>query len=189
MRTPTRQSGATLLVAMIMLVLITLLVINTVNLGSGSVQTVSNMQFKNQAAAAAEETLQDVISNKRFFETPSTVFTVPCEGSYNKKCIDTNNDQVVDVVVTLKQDPTCVRAKAVNNRELLMSDEEDRKCSIQADQSGFGQDRPGDPSLCAQSVWEIQAQADDRITQASADARQGVAVIVPTDAINTSCPL
>lgn len=189
MRTPTRQSGATLLVAMIMLVLITLLVINTVNLGSGSVQTVSNMQFKNQAAAAAEETLQDVISNKRFFETPSSVFTAPCEGSYNKKCIDTNNDQVDDVVVTLKQNPACVQARVLNNSELDLNVQEDANCATQADQRGFGQGGATDSSSCARSIWEIQAQADDRITQASAIATQGVSVTVPTDSVNTSCPL
>ena len=179
----------TLLVAMIMLVLITLIVINTVNLGGGSVQTVSNMQFKNQAAAAAEETLQDVISNKRFFETPSTVFTEPCEGSYNKKCIDTNSDQTHDVVVSLTQDPACVQARVLNNSQLDMNVQEDANCATQADQRGFGQGGATDSSSCALSVWEIQAQATDRITQASSAAVQGVSVTVPTDSVETSCPL
>lgn len=189
MRTLKRQSGTTLLVAMIMLVLITLLVINTVNIGSGSVQTVSNMQFKNQATAAAEEALQEVISNKRFFETPSTVFAAPCEGSYNKKCIDTNSDQVDDVVVTLTRDPTCVQARVLNNSELNMNVQEDADCATQADQRGFGQGGATDSSSCARSIWEIQAQAEDRVTQASALATQGVSVTVPTDSVETSCPM
>lgn len=189
MRTLKRQSGTTLLVAMIMLVLITLLVINTVNLGSGSVQTVSNMQAKNQATAAAEETLQAVISNKRFFETPSTVFAEPCAGSYNKKCFNLDGDATPDIVVSLVQDPRCVQARALNNSELNMNVKEDADCATQGDQRLFGQGGSTDSSACARSVWDIQAQAIDMITQARSTATQGVAVTVPTDAVETSCPL
>lgn len=189
MRTPKRQSGTTLLVAMIMLVLITLLVINTVNLGSGSVQTVSNMQAKNQTTAAAEETLQTVISNKRFFETPSTVFAEPCAGSYNKKCFNLDGDSSPDIVVSLVRDPVCVKAMVQSNQGLQMSDPEDANCATQGDQRLFGQGGSGDSSACAESVWDIQAQAIDMVTQARSTAIQGVSVIVPTDAIDTSCPL
>lgn len=179
----------TLLVAMIMLVLITLLVINTVNLGSGSVQTVSNMQAKNQATAAAEETLQEVISNKRFFETPATVFAEPCAGSYNKKCFNMDADATPDIVVSLVRDPTCVKASTLKNGELNMNVQEDADCATQGDQRLFGQGGAPDNSACARSVWDIQAQALDMATQARSTATQGVAVTVPTDAIDTSCPL
>lgn len=177
---------------MIMLVMITLLVINTANLGSGSVQTVSNMQAKSQATAAAEETLQEVISSKRFFETPSTVFAEQCAGSYNKKCFNLDNDPegTPDIVVSLVRDPTCVQARAVNNMELRTTVEDEADCLVQADQRLSGMEGGGnDTSLCARSVWEIQAQAIDTVTQASSTATQGVAVIVPTDAVDTSCPL
>ena len=188
MKTPNRQQGSTLLVAMIMLVLITLLVINTVNLGSGSVQTVSNMQFRNQAAAAAEEALQEAISSKRFFETPSTVFTSPCNGSYNAKCIDTNGDSVSDVTVTLSPVPTCVQARVMTNGELLMSDEEESKCATPPAQESFGMGGPTDNSECARSMWEIRAQANDLVTQASVNVTTGVSVTVKKNDVDTSCP-
>ena len=188
MKTPNRQQGATLLVAMIMLVLITLVVINTVNLGSGSVQTVSNMQSRNQAAAAAEETLQSAISSKRFFETPSTVFATPCNGSYNAKCIDTNGDSVPDITVTLTPNPTCVQAKVIPNGELIMTDEDERNCATPPPQESFGMGGLPDNSECARSMWEIQAQANDLITQASVKVTQGVAVLVKKNDVDTSCP-
>lgn len=188
MKKPNRQSGTTLLVAMIMLVLITLLVINSVNLGSGSVQTVSNMQFRNQATAAAEEALQDVISNKRFFETPSTVFTTACNGSYNAKCIDSNSDGVTDVTVTLTPDPTCVQARVMTNAELDMTSEDDVNCATPPAQEAFGMGAPTNNSECARSMWEIRAQASDAVTQANVVATQGVSVTVPKNSVDTSCP-
>lgn len=183
-----RQSGATLLVAMIMLLLITLVVINTVNLGSSSVQTVSNMQSRNQATAAAEEALQEVISNKRFFETPSTVFTTACNGSYNAKCIDTNGDGTPDITVTLTPNPTCVQARVLTNADLNMSSEDDPNCATPPAQEAFGMAAPTNNSECARSVWEIQAQASDLVTQANMKVTQGVAVTVPKNAVDTSCP-
>lgn len=188
MKSPNRQTGATLLVAMIMLVLITLVVINTVNLGSGSIQTVSNMQFRNQATAAAEEALQEAISSTRFFNTPSTVYTTPCDGSYNAKCFDTNSDGVNDITVTLTRDPTCVQARVINNSELDMTIQDMANCAVQADQRDFGLGASTDRSLCAQSIWELQAAASDLVTQANAVVTQGVSVTVKTDAVDTSCP-
>lgn len=188
MKIPNRQSGTTLLVAMIMLVLITLLVINTVNLGSGSVQTVSNMQSRNQATAAAEEALQEVISNTNFFNTPSTVYTTACNGSYNAKCVDTNADGVSDITVTLTPNPTCVQARVLTNADLDMSVKEDADCATQAQQEGFGMDAPTNNSECARSMWEIRARAADTVTQATAIVTQGVSVTVPKNSVDTSCP-
>lgn len=191
MKTPVRQfrqRGATLLVAMIMLVLITLLVINTVNLGSSSMQTVSNMQFRQQATSAAEETLQEVISNKRFFESPATVFATPCNGSYNTKCVDTNGDNVADVTVTLSPVPTCVQAKVLTNAELNMSDPEEAGCATPPAQEAFGMAAPTNNSECARSIWDIRAEAKDEVTQTAVVVTQGLSVSVQKNAIDTSCP-
>ena len=182
------QQGTTLLVAMIMLVLITLIVINTVNLGGGSMQTVSNMQFRNQAGAAAEEALQEVISNKRFFETPETVFATACNGSYNAKCVDTNSDSQPDVTVTLTPNPTCVQARVLTNADLNMNVKEDADCATPPAQEAFGMAAPTTKSECARSMWEIRAEARDLVTEANAVATQGVSVTVPKNSVDTSCP-
>lgn len=188
MKTPIRQSGATLLVAMIMLILITMLVINTVNLGSSSLQTVSNMQHRNQAISAAEETLQSAISDKRFFESPQTVFTAPCNGSYNTKCVDTNGDGTTDITVALSPAPTCVQAKVLTNAELQMSDPEEAGCATPPAQETFGMAAPTNNSECAKSIWEIRALASDEVTQTTVAVTQGISVSVPKNAIDTSCP-
>jgi Tfp pilus assembly protein PilX len=188
MKIPYRQSGTTLLVAMIMLVLITLVVINTVNLGSGSIQTVSNMQHRSEVAAAAEEVLQEAISSKRFFETPTTVFGTVCGSSYNAKCIDTNGDNVPDVTVALNPPPTCVQARVLTNDQLNMSIKDQADCATPPAQEAFGMGAPTNNSECAQSMWEIRAQASDPVTQASAVATQGVSVTVPKNSVDTACP-
>lgn len=187
MKTPNRQQGATLLVAMIMLVLITLVVINTANLGSGSIQTVANMQYRNQVTAAAEAAVQEAISDKRFTETPETVFTTPCGDSYNSKCVDTNGDNQTDITVTLTPKPKCVQARVLTNADLQMTDIEESKCATPPAQETFGMAAPTNNSECARSLWEIRAVASDPVTQASATVTQGVAALVKKNDVDTSC--
>jgi Tfp pilus assembly protein PilX len=188
MKMPNKQSGVTLLVALIMLIVITMLVITSANLGNSSLQTVSNMQNRNEAVTAAQEALEEVVSSKRFFESPTTVFTTSCNGSYNAKCIDTNGDNTPDVTVTLTPVPTCVQARVMPNSELRMSDPEEAGCATPPAQEAFGMAAPTNNSECAKSIWEIRAVALDNVTQATAAVTQGVSVAVQKNAIDTSCP-
>jgi hypothetical protein len=62
------QRGAALVVSLIMLVLITLLVITALNLGSLGFRSVSNTQFRDEAIAAANVAIQQVISSPFYLE-------------------------------------------------------------------------------------------------------------------------
>ncbi|MBK7031669.1 MAG: pilus assembly PilX N-terminal domain-containing protein [Bacteroidales bacterium] len=57
-----RQSGATLVVGLIMLVAITLLMISAFSLSGGNLKAVSNMQFRNEAIAAANMGIEQTIN-------------------------------------------------------------------------------------------------------------------------------
>ena len=50
------ETGATLVVSLIMLVLITLMILAALAIGSANFKTVTNMQFRDEAVAAANDT-------------------------------------------------------------------------------------------------------------------------------------
>src|SRR5207302_6258410 len=68
---PHRQRGATLIVSLIMLLLITLLAVSSFTLGKGNLQIVGNMQQRQQAFAAAQGAVASVISSNQFSATPT----------------------------------------------------------------------------------------------------------------------
>lgn len=181
-----RQRGATLIISLIILILMTLIAVSAFNLGKGNLQVVGNMQRQNEAMAAAQEALEEAISTTRLFDSPTNIFLGSCGA--NVKCVDTNDDGVADVTVTLTPTPSCVKAATVKNATLDLSVAEDAGCSSGAVQSfGIAGASTGD-SLCSDSVWELNAVAVDTQSQASVTVTQGVAVRVSTDNVATSCP-
>jgi Tfp pilus assembly protein PilX len=181
-----RQRGVTLVVALIMLVLLTLLALTSFNVGRSNLQVVSNMQQRDETIAAAREVIEETISSTRFFATPGDVLAKPC-GAPNTRCVDTNGDGVPDVTVELTPPPTCVKANAIKNSDLDLSNEEDRGCSLGAGQVHGIEGANTGNSECANSVWEVNAVATDNATQASTTVTQGVAVRVAHDDIATNC--
>lgn len=192
MTTTRKQAGATLVIGMIMLVLMTLLAVTSFTLGRGEYQIISNMQFRSEAESAANQTLELVISNLNFANNPTNVFPAPCAGG-NTLCIDTTGDGVSDVTVSIgsRADaarPSCVVARMIKNSALDLNDNNDLGCAAGASQSfGVAGATTGD-SLCAHSVWDVQAQAVDTVTNARATVIEGLAVRVAADNIANSCP-
>lgn len=187
MKTLHRQQGITLVMALIMLVLLTLLALTSFNLGKSNLQVVSNMQQRDEAIAAAREVIEETISNTRFFNTPAAVLDTPC-GAPNTRCIDVNADGVNDITVTLTPAPVCVKAQIIKNSSLDLADTEDAGCSVGSAQNfGVAGAATGN-SECANSVWDVNAVAIDNTTQASVKVTQGIAVRVARDDIATNCP-
>lgn len=185
------QKGVTLVIALIMLVLITLLVVTSVNLGKGSLQAAGNMQHRNETINAAQEVIERVISTTRFVDSPTSVFLTPCDpNNANTKCVDVNSDGTNDVKVTLTPAPTCLLAQPIKTVSLDLSNKEDAGCSL-GQMQNFGIGMPGTSSgdsLCSDSLWEIRAEAEDMVTETKVVAAQGVSVRVSNDSIASSCP-
>jgi Tfp pilus assembly protein PilX len=182
-----RQRGVTLIVALIMLMLITLMVVTGLNLGKGSMQTVGNMQQRNQVNAAIDETLEEVISTTRFSDTPADVFFTPCNHVANTKCVDIDGDGATDVTVALTPAPACLTAQVIPATALNLAIAEDAGCVLGVTQDfGVANVVSGD-SLCANSTWEIKAVGTDAVTQTTVNATQGVNLRVTTDNIPASC--
>jgi Tfp pilus assembly protein PilX len=180
---PSRQTGAALIVSLIMLALITLLAITSFRLGKSNLQIVGNMQQRNQALVAAQAAIETVVSSLQFTQTPANAIPNPCNGVANTTCVDVNGDSVVDVNVTVT--PACVSNYVVPNSTLNWNNSNDQACIASAQQQTGIAGSGGNNSLCADTVWDTQATATDVLTSAKYVIDEGTAVRVPA---STTCP-
>ena len=95
MRAPRLERGATLLVALVLLIAITLFALSTFNMSSMNLRTTANMQTRGEAQNAAQEAIDRALSTAQFTTTPNNVFTSACGGA-NTLCADRNGDGTAD---------------------------------------------------------------------------------------------
>jgi type II secretory pathway pseudopilin PulG len=95
---PRAQRGVTLVIGLIMLVLITLIVTSAFILSGSNLKSVGNMQFRDEAVAAANRAIEQVLGSA--FTAAPTGEDVP---------VDIDNDGTTDYVVHITQ-PQCIRA-------------------------------------------------------------------------------
>jgi Tfp pilus assembly protein PilX len=98
-----KQRGATLLVGLVMLVVLTLLVVSAIRVSSTNLKVVGNMQVKSEAVAAAQQAIEGILSDVTNFYTPTARTTT----------VDINNDGIADYTVTLSA-PACLKLVAVD---------------------------------------------------------------------------
>lgn len=190
-----RQRGATLIIALIMLVLLTLFAVSSFNTAQTNVKVVGNMQQKAEALNAAQQAIETVLSTPQFIANPANAVPTPC-GTANTLCTDVTGDGVADFTATLigpdyptgPHQPTCVTVRLIKNQELNILNPEDLGCAAgqQSGAAGVAGAMTGD-SLCANTVWEIRARAVSSSSGAAATVTQGVGVRVSSDAAGTSC--
>lgn len=183
-----RQSGMTMVIALVLLAILTLVIVTSFRVGQTTLGIVGNMQSRTEAEMAADSAIQEAISTVRVFQTPGTVFLNPCNNANNTRCYDVNGDGTNDVTVTLTPQPACVQAQIISNAALNLAVPADAVCAAgSGNQFGIQGAASGD-SLCANSVWEVVAQARDTATGAEALVTEGVAIRVASEDIATSCP-
>ena len=190
-----RQRGATLIIALIMLVLLTLFAVSSFNTAQTNVKVVGNMQQKAEALNAAQQAIETVLSTPLFIANPANAVPTPC-GTANTLCTDVTGDGVADFTATLigpdyptgPHQPTCVTVRLIKNQELNVLNAEDLGCAAgqQSGAAGVAGAMTGD-SLCANTVWEIRARAVSSSSGATATVTQGIGVRVSSDAAGTSC--
>ena len=157
-----RQRGTALVISLIMLALITLLVLTAMNLASSGFRSVSNTQFHDEAVAAANFAIQQVIGSN---------FTAgPAAEEVN---VDLDNDGTVDYVVDVAT-PTCIFADV----------------AASADPSSLS--LPGAMTAAStwNTVWDIDATVapDSNAAGASVRVRAGVRVLLTQAQRDTVCP-
>lgn len=152
------QLGFTLLVGLIMLVLITLMVTTAFTLSTTNLKSVGNMQAKDEAIAAANQAIEQVLGS------PFT--TLPTAETIN---VDINNDGSADYVVAVAK-PTCVRA------------------SIETAAVKSSGSLPGMSTVNSyNTIWDIEATVDDAKTGAKTTVRSGVRILLTQAQKETVC--
>ncbi len=173
------QRGIVLVIALIMLLAITLMVVTTSNIADTNMRIVGNLEAREQARTAAIAALEEAISSSRFATSPGAMFLASCDVA-NRLCFDTNNDGYTDVTVQMA-DPECVSVIPKKNTEI-------DKFGDDVDCHFPGEDGTNIYSLCAASVWELEATATDVVTGAEVTVRQGVSILTSLNNIDTACP-
>ena len=102
-----RQRGATLLVALIMLVLLTMFAISSLNTSNTNLRVVGNMQARSEATNVAQEAIETTLSTTQFITNPANAVLNPC-GAANTLCKDMNGDGTNDFTTVLNPAPKCV---------------------------------------------------------------------------------
>ena len=183
-----RERGATLVISLIMLLLITLLAMSSFVLGKGNLQIVGNMQQRNQAFGAAQGAVAAVISSTQFTTSPANAIpaaAVPayCAAGANITCAGVNGDNQPDINVTVT--PNCDSIQPIPVTQLDYTNPNDAGCLVGAAQDFGVVGASNNNSMCSNSVWDIQAAASDAMSGATFIVDQGVAVRVPSTA---ACP-
>jgi hypothetical protein len=145
------QRGATLVVGLIMLVLLTLVVTTAFMMSSGNLKAVGNMQFRDEAIAAANFAIEQVISTD--FTTLPAGRVVQVDFETVDLDLDTSDDYFVTVAA-----PVCIQAVPVGGTVATLS--------------GVTSGVPS--STDWNTVWDIQAQVNNATTGAAVLVRQGV---------------
>lgn len=180
-----RQRGSTLMVSLIMLVVMSLIAITTFRLGKGNTQIVGNMQHRAEAAAAAQNVLEDVLSHTQFADTPGNAIVNPVGGASNVTYTSVNGGSNPDIKVEVTS--TCMSARVIPNNDptLNWSDQNDAGCLKSADQNFGVAGNDNNNSLCANTLWDVQATATETLSNSQTSLNQGVAIRVPA---TTVCP-
>jgi len=160
-RSASQQRGATLIVGLIMLVLITLIVVNAFMLSSTNLKSVGNMQVRGEAIAAANQAIETLISDSTSFTGALGVH------SYS---VDINKDGINDYTVAVAP-LVCLRA--VQGASAAPSGAE----------TGGG--------LSGSSDWatefDISATVTDAASGASVTVREGIRVLLTQSQKDAAC--
>ena len=189
------QRGATLIVALIMLVLLTLFALSSFSTANTNLKVVGNMQQRSEALNATQAAIETVLSTPQFIANPANAVAAPC-GAANTLCADVTGDGVADFTTSLigpdypapPHQPTCVTVRVIKNQDLVLTNPEDLGCAAgqQAGAAGVAGAMTGD-SLCANTVWEIRARTVSASSSATVTVTQGVGVRVSSDAAGSAC--
>jgi hypothetical protein len=158
------QRGAALVVGMIMLVLITLMLVTALNLGTTNFRAMTNMQFRSEAIAAANEAIEQVISS------PFTA--APAAEAIN---VDLDNDTDTDYTVQVAA-PLCVYAAE----------------AFGADPSSVSLPVSMSASSTWNTVWDLDASIDGadaaNVSGTSMRVHAGVRVLLSEAEKDAVCP-
>ncbi|MDO9597738.1 MAG: pilus assembly PilX N-terminal domain-containing protein [Azoarcus sp.] len=159
-QTPHSQRGASLVVGLIMLVIITLMVTQSLTLSTTNLQSAGNMQYRDEAIAAANMAIEATLA----LSTVASGHTEP---------VDLNRDGTNDYTVAIVR--SCLRALAIAG-----SSETGRGSSVTFPVASTSQNY--------MVLWDYQATITDSATGTAIQVHQGINQRVSQSQCNTLCP-
>lgn len=157
-----RQRGATLIVALVLLVLLTMVALSSLNLGKTSLTVIGNLQFREEALSSASRVIEQV-SGSAFASSPAA----------ESIDVDLDGDSRTDYVVGVAE-PRCVRAWQAAG----------------ASYSSLSLPTSMSVGSSWNSIWEIDAtvNADENPGGAAVRVRAGVRVLLTQAQKEAVCP-
>jgi len=166
-----RQYGATLVTALVMLVVLTLLVLSAINASTTHLRVAGNMQVREEAVAAGQQAMEQVISNNFTINPVSSTIVVPIGGtSYTANVpqpVCTCSKPLLNSDPNLPVD--CLSGGKNTNTGLVFSS---------------GVVNTG-TSWCYAQQWAVSASVIDARSGAKTTLHQGISLDVPA---GTMCP-
>ncbi len=170
---PGTQKGATLITALVMLVVLTLLVISAIRSSTVNLQITGNVQIQSEAIAAAQQATEQILSSN--FTVNPVAVTIPIYLTNNPTA-----DYSAQVAI-----PTCIGSRALLNNEPNLPPQCISSGSSQNTGILFASGPVlGGTSWCYAQQWEVQTNVTDQRTGAQAEIHQGVSLNVPA---GTTC--
>lgn len=157
-RLASKQRGVTLIVGLIMLLLITLTVAGAFTVSSSNLKSVGNFQVREEAIAASNLAIEQVMSS------PFTTSLVSQEIN-----VDINKDGTTDYVIVVDI-PVCTRALVATTGG--------------ATEIGFG----GGGGGTWNTEWDISATATDAASGTSVRIREGIRIRLTDAQKSIACP-
>lgn len=189
-----RQKGVTLIVGMIMLILITIMVTSAFTLSMTNLKSVGNMQFRNEAIAAANKSIEEVIGTKF-----AAGFAMPPAGAASAATpytLDINHDGTADYTVKVGTEIALVGGHYVASPgsgqwlEALCIQSTSIAVSAPGTASSETLAQLGialSPNVNS-ALFDIRATVTDAISGASAEVHQGIRVQLDEAQKALMCP-
>ena len=180
-----RQQGVTLIVAMIMLLLMSLMAANAFKSSANDLRIVGNTQARQESIASAQKAIEETISSSTFASAPETVAATPVT-------VDIDGNGTADYTATLDPQPNCFRTRVIKSVELDPEDAADLSCFQSGSAQASGIEQEGGAviagnSLCATMEWNIGARVQDARTAADVTVHQGVSIRVLETEAEAQC--
>jgi hypothetical protein len=170
---PRRQRGATLVIALIMLMLMMIHALASFTAADVQLRNAGSLQARQEAQAAAQLAIAGVLGSSSAFA--GTVVASPVD-------IDIDGDGAADYRVALTA--TCTGARAVTTIAVPPAAADDAACLAAATPSG--------EIPCADTTWNVRAIATRAPSAmqsgATVEINQGVAIRLDTSDAARSCP-
>lgn len=167
---PARERGATLIVGLIVLMLITGMVASAFKFSTFNLKAVGNMQARNEAVSAANVAIETVLGSWNFASAPQA----------NPQEIDIDNDSVADYSVAIAA-PVCIRSTTINTPANLGS-------APRMNDAGLLERTETAQAKAYNVLWDIAAVATNSRNKALVQVHQGVSKTLSQTQCNAACP-